>query len=61
MTTTVLLFISGVAVVGFSPRLGARISQYNYGDNPTMRRLTVIITALAGVALIAFAIQRLVS
>jgi hypothetical protein len=61
MTTTVLLFMSGVGVVVFSPQLGGRISQYNYGDNPRMRRLTVIITALAGVALIAFGIQRLVS
>jgi MFS superfamily sulfate permease-like transporter len=61
VTTTVLLFVFGVAVVAFSPQIGGRISRYNYGDNDRARRLTVIITMLAGVVLIAFGVQRLVS
>jgi hypothetical protein len=51
----------GIAVIVFSPRLGGRISEYNYGDKPSARRLTIIITALGGVALIAIGVQRLLS
>jgi hypothetical protein len=54
VTTTVLLFIFGVAVIAFAPRIGGRISRYNYGDNPGARRLTIIVTVLAGIVLIAF-------
>jgi MFS superfamily sulfate permease-like transporter len=61
VTTTVLLFIFGVIAIAFSPLIGGRISRYNYGDNLGARRLTIIVTLLAGIVLIAFGIQRLIS
>jgi hypothetical protein len=59
VTTTVLLFVFGVAVIAFSRQLGGRISRYNYGDNPRMRRLTTTVAVLGGILLIAVGIQRL--
>jgi hypothetical protein len=61
MITTVLLLVIGVAVVFLSPIIGGRISRYNYGDDVRARRLTIGMAALAGVVLIIFGIQRLVS
>jgi hypothetical protein len=61
VTTTVVLFVFGVAVIAFSPLIGGRISRYNYGDSPGARRLTIIVTLLGGIVLVAFGVQRLIS